>query len=132
MSYIASRCIQELLGALFKQGNAIFNCEQEKENIFRMKDVLKNPSLVITVCHHSASLVMPNGDPGDVFFCTTLTLMMESYSLAYQIRISEKNPSQGSPTGITRFDPTLTLMIGSYYIITLKILTRNDWWNRTS
>ena len=27
----------------------------------------ENPSLVITVCHHSASLVMPNGDPRDGF-----------------------------------------------------------------
>ena len=27
-----------------------------------------NPSLAITVCHHSASLVMPNGDPWNGFF----------------------------------------------------------------
>ena len=39
----------------------------------------KNPSLEITVCHHSASLVMPKGDPRDGF-STTLTLMIESLS----------------------------------------------------
>ena len=41
----------------------------------------KNRSLGITVCHHSASLVMPNGDPRDRFFYPTLTLMMDSYNL---------------------------------------------------
>ena len=34
---------------------------------------------MITVCHHSAHLVMPNGDPGDRFFYSTLTLMIDSY-----------------------------------------------------
>ena len=33
------------------------------------------------VCHHSASLMMPNGDPRDAFFYPTLTLMVESYIL---------------------------------------------------
>ena len=42
----------------------------------------KNPSLVNTVCHHSASLVMPIGDPRDGFFYPTLTLIMDTYSLA--------------------------------------------------
>ena len=43
----------------------------------------KNPSLGITVCHHSASLVMPNGDPRDGFFYPTLTLMIDSYNLRF-------------------------------------------------
>ena len=43
----------------------------------------KNPSLVITVCHHSASLVMPIGDPRDGFFYPTLTLMMDTYILSW-------------------------------------------------
>ena len=38
-------------------------------------------SLWITVCHHSASFVMPNGDPRGGFFYPTLTLMINSYSL---------------------------------------------------
>ena len=37
------------------------------------------PSLGITVCHHSASLVMPNCDPRDGFFYPTLTLVMDYY-----------------------------------------------------
>ena len=40
----------------------------------------ENPSLVITVCHHSASPVMPIGDPRDGFFYPTLTLMIDSSS----------------------------------------------------
>ena len=43
----------------------------------------KGPSLfwariIPAVCHHSASLVMPKGDPGDRFFDPTLTLMINS------------------------------------------------------
>ena len=39
---------------------------------------LKNQSLVFTVWHHKASLVMPNGDPRDGFIYPTLTHMMDS------------------------------------------------------
>ena len=42
---------------------------------------IENLSLVIIVCHHSTSLVMPIGDPRDTFFDPTLTLMMDSYTL---------------------------------------------------
>ena len=35
----------------------------------------------ITVCHHSASLVMPKDDPRDWFFYPTLTLMKDSYNI---------------------------------------------------
>ena len=31
------------------------------------------------LCYHSASLVMPNGDPQDGFFYPTHTLMIDSY-----------------------------------------------------
>ena len=37
--------------------------EQEKESIIRVRIGQKNHSLGITVGHHSAILVMPNGDP---------------------------------------------------------------------
>ena len=40
---------------------------------------IENLSLVITTCHHSASLVMPIGDPRDGFFYPTLTFMRDSY-----------------------------------------------------
>ena len=42
----------------------------------------KNLSLGITVCHHSASLVMQNGDPRDGFFYPTLTFIIDSHKLA--------------------------------------------------
>ena len=35
------------------------------------------------LCHHSASLVMPNGDPSDKFFYPTLRLIINSYNLSY-------------------------------------------------
>ena len=54
--------------------------EQEKEYIIRVRVGWKNPSLGITVCHHSASLVMPNGDPRDGFFYPTRTFMIDSYN----------------------------------------------------
>ena len=34
---------------------------------------------MITICHQSASLVMPKGDPRDRFFYPALTLMIDSY-----------------------------------------------------
>ena len=60
--------------------------KQEKESIIRVRVGEKNLSLGITVCHHSASLVMPNGDPRDVFFYYTNTLMIYSFSLGKQCR----------------------------------------------
>ena len=39
-----------------------------------------NLSLGITICHHSASLMMPNGDPRDGFFYLTLILMIDFYN----------------------------------------------------
>ena len=42
---------------------------------------IENPSLRITVCHHFASLAMPNSDPQDGIFYPTLTLMIDSYSI---------------------------------------------------
>ena len=49
-----------------------YSCEGRIEN---------KTSLGITVCHHSASLVMPNGDARDGFLYPTLTLMIYSYIL---------------------------------------------------
>ena len=37
---------------------------------------MKNPSLVVTVCHHSASLVMPIGDPRDGLFNPIMILIV--------------------------------------------------------
>ena len=41
---------------------------QEKEYIMGVRVRQKNPSLLITVWHHSASLVMPDSDPRDGVF----------------------------------------------------------------
>ena len=41
---------------------------QEKESVMGVRGRLKNPSLDITVWHHSASLVMPDSDPRGGFF----------------------------------------------------------------
>ena len=70
----------ETCGSLFKNKKDKKNLdEQEKESIIRVRVGQKNPSLGITICHHSASLVMPNGDPRDGFFYPTLTLMIDFY-----------------------------------------------------
>ena len=60
--------------AFFKLKKAVFNGEQENDSSIYVRMESKNAALVITVCHHSASLVMPNSDPQDVFFNPTLTL----------------------------------------------------------
>ena len=46
---------------------------------------MENLTLVITVCHHSASFVIPIDDPHDRFFYPTLTLIMNYYNLLYKI-----------------------------------------------
>ena len=61
---------------------------QEKESIMGVRGRQNNPSLGNTVWHHSASLVMPDSNPRDGFFCLPLTPMIDSYILAYRIRIS--------------------------------------------
>ena len=76
---IASKRIQGLLEAYFKINKSKNSDEQEKEFIIRVREGYNNLSLWIPVCHHSACLVMPNGDPWDRFFYPTLTLMIDSY-----------------------------------------------------
>ena len=65
--------VKERLGAFLKTQKLVFNGEQEKESITPVRMGLENPSLVITICHHLASLVMPNDDPRDGFFFITPT-----------------------------------------------------------
>ena len=56
-----------------------------------------NPSLGITVCHHSASLVIPNqfnGYPLEGFYYRILTLVIDSYSiLDFFTFVKRINPS---------------------------------------
>ena len=63
---VASLRIWGLLEAYFRIKKTVVT--QGKESIIRVRVGQKNPSLRITVCHHSASLVMPNGDLRDGFF----------------------------------------------------------------
>ena len=46
----------------------------------------KNPSLGITVWHHSASLVMSDSNPRDRFFYLPLTPMIDSYNMRLIVR----------------------------------------------
>ena len=55
-------------------------------------------SLGITVCHHSASLVMPIGDPRDGYFYPTLTLMIDSYYLYVGSAISQSSSGTAKST----------------------------------
>ena len=67
----------------------IFNSEQEKESIIHVRMKKEHPSLVINVCHHSASLVMPNSALWDGFFYPTFTLMMDSYNVSQMLHVSD-------------------------------------------
>ena len=60
--------VKERLGAFLKTQKLVFNGEQEKESITPVRMGLKNASIVITICHHLASLVMPNDDPRNGIF----------------------------------------------------------------
>ena len=55
------------------------------------EDGIEQSSLVNTVCHHSAGLVMPIGDPRDGVFYPSLALMMDSYFMEIQFINSKKS-----------------------------------------
>ena len=55
-------------------------------------------SFVITVCQHSASLLVTNGDPQDGFFYIILTLMIDSYSIS---AVNSQIPLQDAQHAIT-------------------------------
>ena len=52
---------------------------QENQSIICARMGYKNSPLMITICHHSASLMMPNGDHQGLFFYPILRLTMSSY-----------------------------------------------------
>ena len=56
---------------MFFQNNEVFSGEQEKESIICVRIGWINLSLMINVCHHLASFVMPIRDPRDGFFILT-------------------------------------------------------------
>ena len=61
---------------------------QEKESIMVVQYGQKNPSLEITVWHHSAQPRDAKQWPSDIFFYPHLTPMKDSYILAYQTLFS--------------------------------------------
>ena len=67
--------------ALLKNLGSELKGDQEKESVMGVRGKQKNPSLVITVWHHSASLVMPDSEPRDGFFYLPLTPMIDPYNL---------------------------------------------------
>ena len=58
---------------------------------YSCEDGLEQSSLVNTVCHPSASLVMPIGDPRDGVFYPSLALMMDSYFMEIQFINSKES-----------------------------------------
>ena len=60
---------------------------QEKESIKGVRARQKNPSLMITVWHHLASLVLPDSVPRDRFFYLSLTPMIDPCSLHLKLLI---------------------------------------------
>ena len=64
---------------VYSETSAEFNGEQEKTINYLCGDGIENLSLGITVCNHSASLVMVNGDSPDGFFYPIL--MTDSYCI---------------------------------------------------
>ena len=57
--------------------------------------VAAQTSLLITVCHHSASPMMPNSDPQDwFFFYPFLALMIDSYYLSWVWGVDIKFPPE--------------------------------------
>ena len=67
---------------VFSNINEILSGKQEKESIIRVTMGMKNPSLAITECHHSARFVMQIGDPMDKYLYPCLTLMIDTSSFA--------------------------------------------------
>ena len=56
---------------------------QEKESIMGVRGRQKTLSIVITVWHHLASLVMPDSDPPYGFFYLPLTPVIVPYGLLW-------------------------------------------------
>ena len=74
------RVFRNLWGPFNNYKNAVFNDEQKRSIIF-VRMWLNNPSFVFIICHHSASLMVPNGDLRNRRFYPTPTLIMDSYGL---------------------------------------------------
>ena len=100
------------------------------------RGIKKNPSLGITVWHHSASLVMSDSDPLDGCFCLHLRQLIDPYTktdvwcrVKYMFSISlvmlKSYPWSGCFSVCTPSSHTNTLMKDSYLLKwTVKTLIR--------
>ena len=78
---VASQRIQDFLKVFFSSIsniNEVLSVGQEKRIKFSCEDEIENLSLMITICHHSARLVMPIYDSQDRYIYPTITLMKDS------------------------------------------------------
>ena len=76
---IASKRIQGVLIAYFKINEKINKITTRKIIHYSCEGRIEKSVPRITVCHHSARLVMPNGGPRDGFY-----ILLESYMLPIQ------------------------------------------------
>ena len=85
---------------------------------------MSNPSVAITVCHLTASFVLPDSDPGDGFFYVFLTPMIDPYNPSLAITVCHLLASLVMPDSDSRdgvFYPLLTPMIDPY-MLTLDLV----------
>ena len=78
-----------------------------------------------TVCHHSASLVIPNGDPQGEIFYSTLILMIDSYSIYIYIYTHMYN-SPARPNNVSAFFAFTRLSEKDVWMLTNTQNTTSD------
>ena len=100
--YVASRHIQNLLGAFL---NVKIQYLMVSKKIIHYSCEVGIEKFVL--CNHNLlSLVMLNGDPRDGFFCPSLTVMIDYYSLIWYVL----------PPGLsTGWRPLCLSQIGNYF-----------------
>ena len=79
------RIFRNFFSQVISNINEVLSGEQEKIIYYLCKDVIENPSLTITDCHHLSSLVIPICDLRDRFIYTALLHMIDSYNLSLAI-----------------------------------------------
>ena len=79
---------------------------------------------MITVCHHSASLVMPIGDPRNRFFYPILTHMMDSY---YPVQYVLKADISGVHLPLIK-EELLSVTCTEYWLTTKSKLAEEKVW----
>ena len=86
---------------------------------------MKNLSLVITICHHLASLMMPNDDPLDRFFYPILTLLIDSYNDLYNNVVQCMCDQQRLRSACAYAQSDQSFCLSLEYSISVKLLTKH-------